>query len=275
MLWSTAGLFVRMAGLDTWTIVFWRSVFSAIALGLMFVGENRGRIASAMGRLRPVDLATVLLTIVSTISYVLALRLTTVANVMTVYAALPFIATGLAFIFLREKVTRKFVVAGFVALGGIAFTAGAGASTNDLWGILAALVMTTGFASQLVNVKRREPASMTLLLAMSAMVCIPLVAPWASHAIPSPSQMLACALYGVLTTGLAYVLALRGGRLISSGEAGLISMVDVALGPLWVWVFFAEVPATAALVGGAAVIAAVSWYLITSQVRPELSANTL
>ena len=274
MLWSTAGLFVRMAGLDTWTIVLWRSAFSAVMLGGMFVAENRGRIASATEGLRLADLATVLLTMVSTISYVLALRLTTVANVMTVYAALPFIATGLAFVFLRERVTRKFIVAGLVALGGIALTAGAGASLDDLWGILAALVMTTGFASQLVNVKRREPASMTFLLAVSAVLCIPLVAPWASHAIPSPSQMLACALYGALTTGLAYVLALRGGRLIPSGEAGLISMVDVALGPLWVWVFYSEVPASAVLVGGAAVLAAVLWYLITSRVRAEIAAKT-
>ncbi len=36
---------------------------------------------------------------------------------------------------------------------------------------------------------------------------------------------------------LAYILALKGGRLVSSGEAGLISMLDVVLGPLWVWLF--------------------------------------
>ena len=33
VLWSTAGLFVRMSHLDTWTIVAWRSFFSFMTLG--------------------------------------------------------------------------------------------------------------------------------------------------------------------------------------------------------------------------------------------------
>ena len=62
--------------------------------------------------------------VISTISYVVALRLTTVANVMIVYAALPFVATAIAFIWLRERVTARFLVASTIALTGIVIMAG-------------------------------------------------------------------------------------------------------------------------------------------------------
>ena len=82
---------------------------------------------------------------------------------------------------------------------------------------------------------------------------------------PAPAQLLACAAYGILTTGLAYILALKGGRLISSGEAGLISMLDVVLGPFWVWPFYTERPPATALVSSLVVIASVLWYLTTAR----------
>lgn len=265
VLWSTAGLFVRMAHLDTWTIVFWRSIFSALTLGLIAVAQNRGHVVRSFTGFGHAGALTIALTAVSTISYVVALRLTTVANVMTVYAALPFIATAIAFVWLGERVTRRFLVAGALALAGIAVSTGAVATSHDLAGILAAFVMTSGFAMQLVNAKRHPSLDMMVLIALSAVACIPVAAPFMQIGIPAPSQLLTCALYGVLTTGLAYILALKGGRLISSGEAGLISMLDVVLGPLWVWLFYAEQASLAVMAGALIVVASVLWYLTSDR----------
>ena len=265
VLWSTAGLFVRMAHLDTWTIVFWRSVFSALTLGSIAVVRHRGQLVRSFTGFGTPGAVTIVITVISAFSYVVALRLTTVANVMTVYAALPFIATLMAFVGLGERVSWRFLVAGAFALAGIAVTAGAVATSHDLAGLLAAFVMTSGFATQLVYVKRHRSLDMTVLIALSAVACLPVALPFMQPQIPAPSQLLACALYGVLTTGVAQILALKGGRLVSSGEAGLISMLDVVLGPFWVWVFYAEQPTLAALLGALTVLASVLWYLTTDR----------
>ena len=267
ILWSTAGLFVRMADLDTWTIVAWRSVFSFLTLGAIAVVRQRGALGRSIAGIRLPETVTVVVAVVSTISYVLALRLTTVANVMTVYAALPFIATGLAYVWLGERVTTRFLIAGTVALGGIVVMTGAVATSRDLVGILAALVMTSGFATQLVHSKRHPTMNTTVLIALAAAVCVPVSAPFMHGGVPAPTQLLACVLYGVLTTGLAYVLALEGGRLIPSGEAGLLSMLGVVLGPLWVWLFYAERPTGTVLGSGVVVLASVLWYLATARSR--------
>ena len=135
--------------------------------------------------------------------------------------------------------------------------------------------MTTGFAMQLVHTKRHPALNTSLAIAVAALVCVPIALPFMQAGVPAPTALLACALYGVLTTGLAYILALRGGRLISSGEAGLISMLDVVLGPCWVWLFFAEQPTSIAVVSGIVVLASVLWYLATARttLQPELAAS--
>jgi len=264
VLWSTAGLFVRLATLDTATLVLWRSLFAALTLGGLAVargGPGRIRAVRHSGWIGGLFVGT---SVVSSTAYVLSLRLTTVANVMTVYAALPFIATGIGFVWIHERVSRRFLVAGGLATAGIVASAGGATGAGDLAGIAAALVMTAGFALQLVAIRRYGRVDVMALNACSAAACVPLMVPFAHWALPSPLQLVCCACYGALTTGFAYVLALEGGRRVPPGEVGFISMLDVVLGPLWVWLAFGERPGALVITGGAVVLGAVAWYLWTS-----------
>jgi len=103
--------------------------------------------------------------------------------------------------------------------------------------------------------------------ALCAAFCWPLMAP----GLPSLYQLVILGLFGATNTAFAYLLFLVGGRHIPSGEAGLIAMLDVVLGPFWVWLVFAEQPGGAALLGGGLVLAAVLWYLVSQLHEPALS----
>lgn len=265
VLWSTAGLFVRTASLDTATLVVWRSLFAALTLGAIAIARGGPQALKGVwhgGRVSALFIGTA---VVSSTSYVLSLRLTSVANVMTVYAALPFMATAIGFFWLGTRVSRRFVVAGSLATLGIAGMAGGSAGLGDLAGIAAALAMTGGFAIQIVAIRRHPRIDVVALNACSAAACVPVAMPFMHWAWPSPMQLLFAALYGVLTTGFAYVLALEGGRRVTPGEVGFISMLDVVLGPLWVWLAFGEQPGAAVLAGGAVVLGSVGWYLATAE----------
>jgi drug/metabolite transporter (DMT)-like permease len=56
-----------------------------------------------------------------------------------------------------------------------------------------------------------------------------------------------------------------GARLIPAGEVALITLLEIVLGPLWVWVFLSERPSTATLAGGAIVLGAV---LLEARTQP-------
>jgi drug/metabolite transporter (DMT)-like permease len=68
---------------------------------------------------------------------------------------------------------------------------------------------------------------------------------------------------GICQIGLGFVLLTIGGRLIPAGEVALITLLEIVLGPLWVWLFVSERPGTATLIGGAVVLFAVAF-----QARP-------
>jgi drug/metabolite transporter (DMT)-like permease len=261
MLWSTAGPFVRMANLESWTLIGWRSLFAFITLLAVAAYEHRKNLVSAVTGMGSAGVVSVAISTVSSISYVFALNLTTVANVMIVYAALPFIAAFISYFWIGERVTLRLLGAGFVAFAGIAIMAGAAASPKDILGIIAAFVMTATFAAQIVHSKVHPNLDMTLAMAIAAGACGLIAVPFMEPGIPSSTSLLGCALYGGLTSGIGYVLALVGGRYITAGESGFIQMLDVVLGPLLVWYFFTEQPGSTVLIGGAIVFTAVVWYL--------------
>jgi drug/metabolite transporter (DMT)-like permease len=63
---------------------------------------------------------------------------------------------------------------------------------------------------------------------------------------------------GVGQMGLGLAFLTLGARLLPAAEVALITLLEVVLGPLWVWLALAERPSTATLAGGAIVIAAVA-----------------
>ena len=65
------------------------------------------------------------------------------------------------------------------------------------------------------------------------------------------------ALLGGGQIGLGLALLTVGARLIPAAQVALITLLEVVLGPLWVWIALAERPDNATLAGGAIVIAAI------------------
>ncbi len=259
--WSLAGLFERTAAVDAATLIFWSSAaaFAGFALALA-VQSSMGTVRKFANIGKP-EFLYIAAASITTVSFVIALRHTTVANVMAIYATLPFVATAIAFLWLCERVSRKFILTGLVAVVGAVLTVSAAVSQTDGVGTSAAFIMTAGYACQLVLVKRYPAINILHVSAISAAVSAIAAAPFVEQWSLGVTEFGASALYGLVSFGLGTVLALVGSRLIKSGEAGLVAMLDVVLSPVWVWIAFSERPATFSVIGGAMVLLALAWYL--------------
>ncbi len=266
VMWSSAGFFVRGLDLDLWTTVTWRSLFACLSL-LPLAFALRGRALLRLQRsVGPGGLAAVPVMAMSMFSYVAALKLTSVANVMVVYATVPFFAAGLAFLLLRERPGLRVLCAAGVAFVGVVIMAGSATAPTDLAGNSFALLMTLSFAASVVTARRWTGYDATLVTGLACGLCalacfaVALVA-LPAVAVPTVPQFGILFLFSLATQSLSYLLFLLGGRSVPSPEAGLIALLDVVLGPLWVWLAFAERLGTPALIGGALVLLAVVGYL--------------
>ena len=68
-----------------------------------------------------------------------------------------------------------------------------------------------------------------------------------------------------------------GSRHVSATRSALFGVIDTPLGPLWMWLAFAEVPSVATVIGGTIVLAAVLADILLPRgrrnVREELGAD--
>lgn len=261
VIWSTGGLFVRFLDLDLWTLQAWRALFSALSLLVVVLIDKGRKTPKAFHDMGRLGLVAAPIAAVSMISFVAALKLTTVANVMVVYATVPFLAAAVAYVWVREKIERRTMIASLVALLGVAIMAGSATRPSDLAGNALSLLMTLSFAVLLVMARRYPLMAMAPINALGALLCAVFCFPLVPGGVPSSSEMLTLAVFGTTTTGFAYLLFLNGGRLIPSSEAGLVGLLDVPLAPLWVWLVFGEEPSFSALIGGGIVLAALAWSL--------------
>jgi drug/metabolite transporter (DMT)-like permease len=254
--WSTAGVLQRELTVDTATQVAGRALFAVFAL-LAFVAlsEHGGtlRAFTSMGR---AELAVAVCTAVASGSFIVALNYTTVANVLFMQAVAPIAAAVIAWLALREPVSRRTAVAMVVALGGVGLMVGGPGGAHGI-GLALSVVMTLSFALGLVITRHRRDISMAPAICLSQVLVLAVIAPFASPVSVGPHDLALLAALGIGQMGLGLAFLAVGARLIPAAEVALITLLEVVLGPLWVWLAFSERPSATTLLGGVIVMAAV------------------
>jgi drug/metabolite transporter (DMT)-like permease len=189
-------------------------------------------------------------------SFIVALNHSTVANVLFLQAVSPIAAALLAWIVLRERITRRAAAAMAIALLGVGLMVGGPGSGGTL-GVGFSLLMTLAFAGSIVITRHRRDVSMTPAICLSQLLVVLAVAPFAHPGTVGARDLVLLVLLGVGQMGLGLVLFTMGARLIVASEVALITLLEVVLGPFWAWVAVQETPDAMTIVGGAVVTAAV------------------
>jgi drug/metabolite transporter (DMT)-like permease len=100
--------------------------------------------------------------------------------------------------------------------------------------------------------------------------------------VPTVPQAVALAAFGIVQMAIPYALFARGLREVSAAEAGLITLVEPILNPVWVVLVAHERPSLPTLAGGALLLAGVALRYIPfspagprsrSRVQPPCSAQ--
>jgi drug/metabolite transporter (DMT)-like permease len=262
ILWSSAGFFARLVDhLDMWTMLCGRAIFGGAFLFVAAIVEWRRGVLGPHFGLGALAAPIVALSALAMTSYIAALKTTNVAEVMVIYATLPFVTAGLAFAMNGERTTARTLIAAAIALAGVAAMAASAFGTGRVIGQACSLAMTLAFGLMIVLQRRHPDMSMTSINAVGALVAATVAFGVSPHPTVSAYDLCVLAAFGLTTICIAFILFMEGAKHIPAAEAGLISMLDVVLGPLWVFLAFGELPGPMALVGGTLVIGALVWRL--------------
>jgi drug/metabolite transporter (DMT)-like permease len=273
--YSLSGYFTRLITLDVWTVLFWRGIFGGLFIGAYVVWRYRRDLWGTIRDMGMPGLWVMVLSTLATICFINALRLTPVANVMTIHAAVPFMTAILALVFAGEREDWTTWAASFMALVGVMIIVNPQASGSYLAGYAFAATMALSYATMMVIIRKNRHVSMLPAACLSAFLCAFVVFPFARPMQVTAPPMLDLMLFGTAQFGLGLLLMTVGTRLISATRSALIGSMENLLAPLWVWLAFGELPAWATWVGGGLVMGAVIFDVLTKSRKRQKSVAFL
>jgi drug/metabolite transporter (DMT)-like permease len=143
-----------------------------------------------------------------------------------------------------------------LALAGVALMLGA-PGEGSLAGDGLSFVVALSFALMIVITRWRHDVSMAPATCVSQAILVAVFLPFASPGEIGGDDLAWLAALGIGQIGVGFALLTTGARLIPAAQVGLITLLEVVLGPVWVWLALDERPTTLTLVGGAIVMVAI------------------
>jgi len=276
--WSTGGILVRwVEGANAWQIIFYRSVALALTLLLIVALRHRGRLAAAFAGIGGAGFFAGVCLSGGFVGYVLALHYTSVANAVFMLGTAPFFAAIFGRWFLREEVRRATWLAMTLALSGVAVMVAGSLVIGTVTGNLLALGASLSFAGYNVLLRKGRANDMMPCVVVAGLVAALISAPVvvATSADPfsqgafalSARDFALCLAMGTIQVGLGLTVFTLGARHVPAVELALLSMSELVLAPLWVWLAVNEVPSAFTLAGGAVVMIAIAFQALSGARR--------
>ncbi len=275
-LWSLMGLMIRQIEVaGTWAVLFWRSAGVIPVLLAVIWWRSGGQV---LARLHGVGLAGVIGGLGLVFAFagaIFAIQATTVANAVFLFSASPFLAAVLGWLILKEPVRKATWIAILLAGVGMFIMVREGLAAGALAGNLAALLSALGFAVFTLALRWGKLSDMmpaVVLGAAFSMIVAGVAAPVMGTGLAAPPRDMAISVAMgaiILATGMA--LYTTGSRVIPAAELTLLSMVEVMLAPVWVWLVLGETASAGTFLGGAVLLAAVAFNALSGARRKPLA----
>lgn len=261
--WSFAGLAVRLIeDANEWQILFFRSVSLIAFLSLYFIVIRRRKTIQVFKECGWAGFFAGLALGTAFCAWIHALTHTTVANALFLLSTSPFFAALLGWWILGEKVSVALFWFITLAIFGVAIMVMEGYQLGTLFGTIMGIIAAIGFGLFAVLLRRGRSSDLVPAVFWAgfwAIVISGTVIFFSSAEFEiTANDMLYCALMGVFQVGLGLIIFTRGARYLPAAEITLLSLTEIVLGPLWVWLVVGEVPGLLTVIGGFVVLSSIA-----------------
>jgi drug/metabolite transporter (DMT)-like permease len=256
ILLSPESLLIRLVEVDRWTLLFWRGTLMCV--GLLAASVILARSTAVVRAIGKPGVLVATLFGIQTVLFIVSITNTEVANTLVAVSAAPLFAAIYQRVFFGQPIGRRLLAVITVAMLGIGIMVSGSLGRGNVWGDLAGLGAAAGLGGSFVVIGRNRDRSMVPAMALGGLVAALLALPLASPLTATASDFRYLAISGLVVLPLGFGLLAVAPRYIPGAEVALITLLEAVLGPLWVWLALGEVPAPAAVLGGAIVIGALA-----------------
>ena len=266
-------LFIRLSTIGTWELLFYRGAipFFFVLIGLLFFYKKN--FLNALLKIGYVGIFYIISFSACNITFIISIQNTNVANTLIMVALAPMLSAILAAIFLKEPTNKNTWTAIFVTFLSVIFifydSIQLGNIKGDIYGFITAL----GLA---INANLARYAK-DIDLVPSAVIGKLVVAIFAFFFVDnfylSGMDLFIVPLMCVMCVAIPFVLVTIAPRFISAPEVNLFFLLEVILGPIWVWFIIKEHPSLQTIIGGIIIIITIALHSFLALKKTQIKSN--
>ena len=258
MLITPDSLLIRLSSIETWGMLFYRGAipFVVVLTGLLFFYKNNF-LKALLGVGYP-GIFYVLSFSICNITFIISIQNTNVANTLIMIAMAPMISAILGAIFLKELPDKKTWIAIIITFISVTYIFYDSVQLGNIMGDIFGLITSFGLAVNAILVRYAKDRD----LVPSAVIGKLCVAIFAFFFVESfdliGNDLIIIPLMCVMCVALPFVLVTIAPRFITAAEVNLFFLLEVILGPIWVWMVIKEQPSIETIQGGVVIILAIA-----------------
>ncbi len=267
LMWSISGILIKMISWNPLVIASVRSMISTLVL--LIIMKKSGY------RVKPSRTALILggSNAFGMLTFISANKMTTAANAIVLQYTCPVWVLFIAVIFLKERAKKYDVAAVVLCLAGMTLffldKITPGNVAGNILAILAGVAMGIMFTAS-AKAKDLEERFNGLFFGqfITAIAGLAGFAVEPFHA--EPREVLFILILGIIQLGLPYALYAYASSHISALACSLIGMLEPMANPVWVAIFYGEVPGRFALIGAVVIIVTTSLWCVRQSREGQL-----
>ena len=251
-------LFIRLSNLETWGLLFYRGLipFLVVLLGLLLFYKSN--FTKALYDIGYVGLFYILSFSTCNITFIISIQNTNVANTLIMVALAPILSAVLATIFLKEKTDKETWMAIFITFFAVAYIFYDSLKLGNFFGDIFGFVTALGLAIN-ANLARYAKKVDLVPSAVLGKLCVAVFAFFFVENFElNGTDMVIIPLMCIMCVAIPFVLVTIAPRFISAPEVNLFFLLEVIIGPIWVWMIINERPSLDTIIGGAIIIVTIA-----------------
>ena len=266
-------LFIRLSDIGTWGLLFYRGAipFLVVLMGLIIFYKKN--FFNALFKIGLAGIFYVISFSICNITFIISIQNTNVANTLIMVAMAPMLSAILAAIFLKEPTNKETWVAIFVTFFSVTFifydSIQIGNIVGDLFGFVTALGLAIN-ANLARFAKDRD-------LVPSAVIGKLVVAIFAFFFVKNfdlvSTDKIIVPLMCIMCVAIPFVLVTIAPRYISAPEVNLFFLLEVILGPIWVWLIIKEQPSVQTIIGGIVIIITIALHSFLALKKTQIKST--
>ena len=247
-------LFIRLANIDTWSLVFYRGMipFVTVFIGMLLIYKLN--FFSMLFNSGYHGIIYILTFSVTNITFVVSIQNTNVANTLVMIAMAPMLSAILGAIFLKEPPDKKTWIAIGITFFAAVYIFYDSLKLGNIFGDILGLITALGLAVGAVTIRSAKKKNLVPAAVVGKMFVAIFAIFFVESYVLAEKDLIIVPLMCLMCVAVPFVLVTIAPRFIPAEEVNLFFLLETIIGPLWVWMIIKEQPSIETIQGGLVII---------------------